>query len=217
MAVRAHALLAVDVVVFVLAERRLLTRLVAVRDGPCAGHWAFPGSLVGAGESLEEVAARELSVVAGADVHFEQLRTFGEPHRDPRRRVVSTAYLALAPSRDAIGVTARYAASEWMDVRTLPPLAYDHDQMAVAALDRLRSKLGYTSIVRTLLPAEFTLSELQSAYETILGRELDRRNFRRKIVATGLLAKASHRRRGPHKPAELFRFRERTVVAVDIL
>ena len=217
MAVRAHALLAVDVVVFVLAERRLRVRLVKIRDGPFAGRWAFPGSLVGAGESLEEVARRELDVQADADVHLEQLRTFGEPGRDPRGRIVSTAYLALAPKPDAIGAPSRYLACDWKDALALPRLAYDHDLMAEAAIERLRSKLGYTSIVRTLLPAEFTLTELQLAYEVILDRDIDRRNFRKKIDATGLLAAVGRRRRGPHRPAGLYRFRERAVVAVDIL
>lgn len=214
---RAHALLAVDVVVFVLAERELRTRIVRVRSGPFSGRWAFPGSLVGAGESLEEVARRELDLRPGADVHLEQLRTFGDPSRDPRARIVSTAYLALAPDPVVIGESSRYLASEWRDVRALPHLAYDHGAMAEAARERLCAKLGYTSIVRTLLPPEFTLSEMQSAYEVILGRKLDRRNFRKKIAATGLLVKVENRRRGAHRPADLFRFRERAVVSVDIL
>lgn len=213
---RAHALLAVDVVVFALVEGELRTRLVKIRDGAFRGRWAFPGGLVGADESLEEVALRELGATAGVDVHLEQLRTFGDPGRDPRGRVVATAYLGLVPDRRVVGESDRYLASTWADVRNLPPLAYDHETMAAAALERLRGKLGYTSIVRTLLPGEFTLGELQAAYEVILDRRLDRRNFRKKVAATGLLEEVGHRR-GPHRPAALYRFRERRLIAVDML
>lgn len=217
MADRAHALLAVDVVVFALVDRRLRVRLVKIRTGPFAGAWAFPGSLVGAGESLEDVARREVNAAGTVEVHLEQLRTFGDPQRDPRRRVVSTAYLALTPDQAAIGASDRYKACDWKDALGLPRLAYDHELMASAAVERLRSKLGYTNIVRTLLPEEFTLSELQVAYEVILDRALDRRNFRKKLDAAGLLAAVGRRRRGPHPPAELYRFRESRLVAVDIL
>ena len=214
---RAHALLAVDVVVFALVERQLRTRLVKIRGGSFDGEWAFPGGLVGADESLEEVARRELAAAPGADCHLEQLRTFGDPDRDPRGRVVATAYLGLVPDPAAIGASERYGAARWADVQALPTLAYDHEAMAAAALERLRGKLGYTSIVRTLLPPEFTLGELQSAYEVILGHELDRRNFRKKLAATGLLAEVGKRRRGAHRPAALYRFRERRLITVEIL
>jgi 8-oxo-dGTP diphosphatase len=214
---RAHALLAVDVVVFALVDGELRTRLVKIRDGPFAGGWAFPGGLVGADESLEAVALRELNVAPEVDVHLEQLRTFGDPERDPRGRVVATAYLGLVPDPAVVGESNRYEASCWADARNPPRLAYDHEAMAAAALERLRGKLGYTSIVRTLLPVEFTLSELQSAYEVILGRRLDRRNFRKKVAATGLLAELGRRRRGPHRPAALYRFREPRLITVDIL
>ncbi len=217
MAAGAHALLAVDVVVFSFIERRLCLRVVKIRNGAFAGSWAFPGSLVSAGESLEAVAYRELQASPAAEVHLEQLRTFGDPGRDPRGRIVSTAYLALAPDSEAIGTSKRYLECGWKDARALPRLAYDHNLMAEAAIDRLRSKLGYTNIVRTLLAEEFTLSELQVAYEVILDHPLDRRNFRKKLGATGMLELAGRRRRGPHPPAELYRFRQRRLIAVDIL
>jgi len=216
-AARAHALLAVDVVTFALVNRRLRVRVVKIRRGPFAGSWAFPGGLVGAGESLEDVARREVNAAPAVDVHLEQLGTFGDPDRDPSARIVSTAYLALTPDVAAIGASERYLACDWQDALRLPPLAYDHGVMAAAAIERLRGKLGYTSIVRTLLPEEFTLSELQLAYEVILDRALDRRNFRKKLDATGMLVASGKRRRGPHRPAELYRFRERRLVSVDVL
>ena len=213
-----HASLAVDVIVMTIAERRLLALLVKVRDGPFAGRWAFPGGLVGVGESLEDAAMRELSAQTGLrGIYLEQLRTFGDPDRDPRARVVSTAYLALVPERSAVLTGGRYAGGAWFPVTRLPPLAYDHDTMARAALERLRAKLEYTNIVYSLLPPEFTLSELQDVYEIILGRSLDRRNFRKKILATGLLRARSRQRHGPHRPAALYAFTRRKPMVVEML
>jgi len=214
---QAYAYLAVDVIVFTVDERDLKALLVKIRGGPFAGKWAFPGGMVGIAEPLDTAAERELTAQTGLDdLYLEQLRTFGKPDRDPRARVVSTAYFALAPRKAVRRSGGRYADVAWFPVRRLPPLAYDHDTMVAHALERLRSKLEYTNIVYSLLPAEFTLGELQDLYETILGRCLDRRNFRRKILATGLLRALPRQRRGPHRPATLYSFikRKPTVVAI---
>jgi len=217
MVTAAHALLAVDVVTLGFVGGALRTRLIEVAEGAFAGRWAFPGRLVGADESLEQVARRELNASDFARVHLEQLRTFGEPHRDPLARIVATAYLALVPDVALVGESGRYRRARWCDWRSLPLLAYDHAKMAAAASERLRAKLGYTNIVRALLPRDFTLSELQKAYEVILDRALDRRNFRKKLLATGMLESVGRRRGGAHRPAELYRFAEQRLVAVDIL
>ena len=217
-AAQAHAAIAVDVVIFAVGGDRLDTLLVKVRDGSFAGRWAFPGSLVGIGESLEEVARRELGLVTGeSGVYLEQLFTFGDPGRDPSARVVSTAYLALLPAEVAPRATGRYAEATWFPVARLPPLAYDHDAMAGRALERLRAKLAYSNIVYGLLPGEFTLGQLQEMYEIILGRALDRRNFRRKILGSGLLRAVGRQRRGAHRPASLYRFRRRAPTIVEML
>jgi 8-oxo-dGTP diphosphatase len=105
----------------------------------------------------------------------------------------------------------------WWPVRRLPPLAYDHGDVVRIAVTRLRAKLQYTNLVYTLLPPTFTLTELQAAYEAILGRRLDRRNFRKKILSTGLLAPLGRLRRGPHRPAALYRFRRRRPMTVALL
>ncbi len=218
MATAAHALLAVDVVTLGFVDGALCARLVEVREGAFAGEWAFPGGLVGADESLEEVARREIGVDAAESIYLEQLRTFGNPKRDPAARIVATAYLALVPD---VGLVAddsrRYRRSEWFDARRLPKLAYDHSEMAAEASERLRAKLGYTNIVRGLLPRAFTLSQLQTAYEIILDRSLDRRNFRKKLLSTGLLESIGRKTGGAHRPAELYRFAEQRLVTVDIL
>ncbi len=213
----AHALLAVDVVALALRAGVLCVRLVQVREGAFAGRWACPGSLVAADESLEEVAWREVGVERGSAVYLEQLGTFGEIGRDPRGRVVSTAYLVLVGDADSIGDSPRYDDWRWCAVGELPQLAYDHTAMVADAVARLRAKLGYTNIVRALLPRELTLGELQAAYEIVLGRSLDRRNFRKKLLATGLLERLDRKRGGAHRPAQLYRFREEELVAVEIL
>jgi 8-oxo-dGTP diphosphatase len=212
-----HAYVAVDVIVFTVDEQCLKALVVKLGQGPFAGRWAFPGGLVGIDEPLDSAARRELTAQTGLDnLYLEQLRTFGDPNRDPRARVVSTAYFALAPYKAVGRAGGKYAEVDWFPVDRLPRLAYDHNRMALCALDRLRAKLQYTNIVYGLLSEQFTLGELQDLYEIIIGRPLDRRNFRRKIFATGLLKALSAQRRGPHRPAVLYSFisREPTLVAM---
>jgi 8-oxo-dGTP diphosphatase len=212
-----HAYIAVDVVVFTVDEERLKALAVKLGQGPFAGRWAFPGGLVGIDEPLDRAARRELTAQTGLEnLYLEQLRTFGDPERDPRARVVSTAYFALTPHKAVGQAGGKYAEVSWFHVDRLPPLAYDHNRMALCALDRLRAKLQYTNIVYGLLSEQFTLGELQHLYEIIIGRRLDRRNFRRKILGTGLLKALPAQRRGPHRPAVLYSFisREPTLVAM---
>lgn len=207
---------AVDVVVFTVApasngqKPRLLALLVKVKEGPFAGRWAFPGGRVPAAETLDEAARRELSSQTGlARVFLEQLYTFGDPGRDPGGRVVSVAYFALVPAAPALRQVARYAEAAWFPVRALPPLAYDHDRVARVAVRRLRAKLGYSNVAWSLLPPEFTLGDLERLYEAILGRRLDRRNFRKKALALGQLRPLGRLRRGPHRPGALYAFASR--------
>lgn len=212
-------LVAVDVVIFTIAGGALQALLVEVKSGPFAGRWAFPGGLVPVGEAPEATATRELLAQTGiADVYLEQLRTFGDPGRDPQAHVVSVAYFALVASKgEARADNPKYRRMQWVPVRGLPSLAYDHNQLAACALGRLQSKLAYTNIVYSLLPREFTLGELQEIYEVILGRRLDRRNFRKKILALGLLRPLHRHRRGPHRPAQLYAFTRREPMNVEML
>lgn len=214
----AHPYVAVDVVVFAIADGTLEVLLVRVGEGPHAGRWAFPGGLVGLGESLDQAAMRALTRKTGLKgLYLEQLRTFGDPGRDPRGRVVSTAYFALVSRKDAVRTSRRYAGVGWFPFRSLPELAYDHRAVARCALARLRAKLAYTNIVYGLLPREFTLGELQGIYEIILGRPLDRRNFRKKILGAGLLRPLFKQRHGAHRPAQLYSFVRRRPMQVSVL
>lgn len=204
----ASVAVAVDVVPFGMRDGRLHAALF-----PVGAHlFAFPGGRVQAEESLDVAARRCLDRHLSPEESFlEQLYAFGEPGRDPSSRVVSVAYLALLPQTEASGEL------QWFPVGELPPLAYDHGAVAEKALERLRGKLAYTNIAFGLLADGFTLAELQKVYETILSRTLDRRNFRKKVLALELVHPLGQVRHGPHRPAELFRFAERRLGTVETL
>jgi 8-oxo-dGTP diphosphatase len=211
---------AVDTVLFAIESGRLKTYLVQLRRGPGRGRWAFAGGLVRTGEMLDEAARRELAASTGiVDAYFEQLFTFGDPSRDPHAHVVSVAYMALIgdPRRVAAPPGAKYVAGRWFEVSALPALAYDHAQMAEYALRRLKARLEYTNIACNLLPETFTFAELETLYATILERPIDRRNFRRRILSMGILRRLGATRRGPHRPAALYSFAQRSPQVVEML
>jgi 8-oxo-dGTP diphosphatase len=179
-----------------------------------------PGGRVGFDETLEKAARRHLATQSGVrGIYLEQLYTFGSPGRDPHGRVVSVAYFALIPhgGRFQGRRAGEYPDAAWRRVAGLPALAYDHGAVVRTALARLRAKLRYTNLVYGLLPPSFTLGELQEMYEAMLGRTLDRRNFRKKILSLGLLRRAHGVRRGPHRPATLYAFRRRRPMMIEIL
>lgn len=208
----------VDVVIFSLIEDQLQVLLVRRKQWPFAGMWAIPGGFIRMTESLEEAAARELAEETGVhDVYMEQLYTFGAPDRDPRTRVITVAYFALVPAGAVRDPRAGSDAAEtgWWPVQALPELAFDHRKILDYALTRLRYKLEYTSVGFELLPDVFTLSELQYAYELILGESLDKRNFRRKILTADILEDTGQlRREGEGRPARLYRYRDDAVAEV---
>lgn len=199
----------VDVVMMSLRQRDLQVLLVKRRAWPYEGMWAIPGGFVNIDESLEEAAKRELQEETGVQhVYLEQLYTFGDPGRDPRTRVITVVYFALLDS-ERLQVRAADDAVEvgWFSVYDLPPLAFDHAKILEYTLNRLRGKLNYTTIAFSLLPEQFTLHELQRVYEIILHRRLDKRNFRKKIVSTGILEDTGAKKmEGTHRPARLYRF-----------
>lgn len=193
-----------DIVVLTVDE--VLSVLLVERGAaPFAGALALPGGFVQPDESVADAARRELveeTGIAEADltgVHLEQLATFGEPDRDPRMRVVSTAYLALSPTKPEPTPGSDAAAARWVSVDEAleGPLAFDHAEILAAGVERARSKLEYTTLATSLAGAEFTMGELQLVYETTWGCSLERANFRRKVLATqGFVAKTRRRRVG---------------------
>jgi len=198
----------VDIVIFTLREGSLQVLLVKRGAPPFEGQYAIPGGFIRGDESLEEAALRELHEETGVrNVFLEQLYTFGDPKRDPRGRVITVAYYALIAS-DKLSLVAGADAAEaqWFPASSVPPLAFDHKSILDYALERLRNKLEYTTVGFQLLPEKFTLGELQAVYEVILGRPLDKRNFRRKLALLGILKPLREWQRTGRKPAQLFRF-----------
>lgn len=200
----------VDIVIFTIRDSRLKVLLIKRGIPPFKDCYAVPGGFVLEDESLDAAALRELKEEAGvADVYLEQLYSFGDPKRDPRGRVVTVAYYALIPTGHEVKAGSDASSAEWRDAGDLPKLAFDHRQIVDYAVERLRNKLEYTTAGFTLLPEQFTLSELQGVYEAILGKKLDKRNFRKKLELLGVLKPSSAWRKTGRKPARLYSFSAR--------
>jgi len=201
----------VDLVIFTVNEDVLKAMLVRRAEMPYSGYWSLPGGFLKVGESLEDAAIRVLEEKTGVEnVYFEQLYTFGEPDRDPRTRVITVAYFALIPwkhlnqpeSKKIVDLT-------WHPVDQLPKLAFDHREILKYAVRRLRAKVSYSNIVYGLMPKQFRLSELQKMYEVIINDDLDKRNFRKRMLATGLLQETGKKDlNGAHRPAKLYQFKK---------
>lgn len=198
----------VDCVVFGHVEGALKVLLIRRGIQPYKDHWALPGGFVRLDESLEAAARRELAEETGVrDVFLEQLYTFGEPARDPRERVISVAYYALVDldSHPTIADTDA-AESRWFSLEAVPNLAFDHGRILETARERLRAKVRYQPIGFELLPRKFTLSQLQTLYETVLGEKLDKRNFRKRVADLGLLKPLKEFTQGVGRPARFHEF-----------
>jgi 8-oxo-dGTP diphosphatase len=206
----------VDLIIFTLRQDQLQVLLIKRKHWPFEGMWALPGGFVCMDESLEKAARRELEEETGVrDVYLEQLYTFGDPGRDPRTRVITVAYFALISSDQLELCAATDAADvDWFRAANPPPLAFDHADILRYAVTRLRYKLEYSAVGFQLLPAEFTLTELQTTYEIVLDEKLDKRNFRRRILQAGVLEETGSYRMGEHRPAKLYRFRDEAVAEV---
>lgn len=224
---------AVDVVLLTADEAGLVTLLLPRKDHPFQGGFALPGGFVKMDESLDDAARRVLDEKIGLSrVFLEQLYTFGSPRRDPRTRVISVAYYALVsrprsaearPPRDAAPVWGRievpWEGETGGPVLVKQPedgsamvLAFDHAHILGMAVKRLRGKLDYTPIGFQLLPERFTLLDLQTVHETILGRPVNKDSFRRRMLASGQLEATGEHQQGAGRPAELYRFVRRSAV-----
>jgi 8-oxo-dGTP diphosphatase len=199
--------LTVDVVVFTFEDSVLKVLLTQRGRAPYSGRLALPGGFVGEREPLEKAALRELKEETGLRlVSAEQIGCFGDPHRDPRGRVVSVAHFALVAAGRPLRAGSDAAAAKWWPVKKLPPLAFDHSRIVRSAFERLRHKLEYTTAGFQLLPRKFSLPQLQTLYEAVLGHQLDKRNFRKKMSLLGILKPLNEWRRTGRKPARLYAF-----------
>jgi len=222
-----HPSVTVNVALLTADEGVLKVLLLKRDEHPERGKWSLPGGFVGMNESLEQTVERVLSTKVGLkNIFLEQLYTFGEPDRDPRTRVITVSYYALV---DAAKLSRSLTANgdsqlaalevpwtgetggpvEAVDESKQPlPLAFDHAGILGLAVKRLRGKLDYVPIGFELLPRRFTLRQLQTIHETILGRKLNKDSFRRRMTASGLIAPTGQREKDvEHRPAELYRFK----------
>jgi 8-oxo-dGTP diphosphatase len=204
----------VDLVIFTIADDDLKVLLIRRGSEPFKGCWALPGGFVEIDESLESAAARELKEEVGVtNVYLEQLYTFSAPKRDPRGRVISVAYFALMDAgREKIVAASDAADAQWCSVfnpKLGGKLAFDHKKILDYAVWRLRNKIEWTTVGYELLPKKFTLSQLQRVYEIILQKPVDKRNFRKKILAQGQIQELNETRSDvAHRPARLYSFRQ---------
>lgn len=212
-------ILTVDSVIFQLIDNELFVLLIERQRDPFQGAWALPGGYNPVGETTHDAQARILHAKAGIEVKklklIEQLYTFDTVARDPRGHAVSVTYMGLG--KDLIPEGSKTTENpEFFPVNNLPQLAYDHEKIIKYAHDRLQSKITYTNAVFAMLDPVFTLTELQTAYEAILGRPLDKRNFRKKFLSLDLIHETSEmRREGAHRPARLYAFNKTSLEALS--
>ena len=204
--------LTVDSVVFGYKEGEISVLLIKRKYEPFKGKWAIPGGFVKNEESLEQAAERELHEETGVKINFlEQLYTFGKPSRDPRSRIVSVAYFGLLRP-DGLKIFASTDAKDvkWFNIKEMPKLSFDHKEILGLAIKRLQAKITYEPIGFELLNKKFPFSDLEKLYTTLLGREIDRRNFRKKFLKLNILDELDELNlKGQGRPAKLFKFNQK--------
>jgi 8-oxo-dGTP diphosphatase len=204
--------LSVDAVVFGYEEGKISVLLIKRKYDPFKGQWAIPGGFVLDDESLEEAVERELREETGIKINYlEQLYTFGKTKRDPRSRVVSVAYFGLIkPSAFKIFASTDAEEVQWFKITELPSLSFDHDEILKLAIARLQGKITYEPLGFELLDNKFPFSDLEKLYTTLLGRSIDRRNFRKKILSLNILDELDEKlSKGSGRPANLFKFNDK--------
>ena len=198
-----------DIVIFTIEAWTLKVLLIKRANEPFINQWALPGGFILNDEDPEIAAKRVLRKKAGIkDVYLEQLYTFGGSGRDPRGKILTISYFALAPKENInIKESPGTQTPTFIEIKKLPNIAFDHNRIIIYALKRLRSKLEYTNVVYSLLPTYFTFNQLQKAYEIILDRKLDKRNFRKKFMLLKLIKPTRKVLTGERqRPAKLYRF-----------
>lgn len=204
--------LAVDSVVFGYYNQKLEVLLIQPKYGDFQHLWALPGGFIKNTETLTEAVVRELKEETGVKLSYlEQLATFGAVNRDPRFRVVTVAYLGLSnPKNHVLKADTDAKDVNWFCIDNLPELAYDHAEIIQTAIERLKRKVKYEPIGFDLLNKKFSFSELEQLYQTILSRKLDRRNFRKKILALDLLDETGEMSKPKNgRPAMLYSFNKK--------
>lgn len=196
----------VDVVILTLKNNAIQVLLVKRLNEPFKGKWAIPGGYIQLSENLDEAAVRILKEKTNVDnIYLEQLYTFGDPNRHPNGRVITCAYFALVRAGDLSVVTNDEL--EWFKVSDLPPLAFDHKEIIEYSMKRTRERLEICPVAYQLLNEKFSLTEMQKAYELVMCKQLDKRNFRKKAVTTeGLVELDEYTKSSSKRPARLYKF-----------
>ncbi|HEX5154276.1 MAG TPA: NUDIX domain-containing protein [Parafilimonas sp.] len=213
--------LAADAIVFAYSKNEGISVLLIKRKyEPFKDLWAIPGGFVLDDESLEEAVVRELQEETGITVtYLEQLYTFGDVNRDPRKRVVSVAYFAIVKSSQFQQLKASTDAEEakWFSIEQLPQLAFDHKQILTVAIERIRTKIRYEPIGFELLDKKFAFADLEKLYISLLGRDIDRRNFSKKILSLDVLEETGEHAKsdGKGRPSKIYRFNKKRYQALQ--
>jgi len=206
--------IAVDAVVFGYSKEEGINLLLVKRlYNPFKGRWVLPGGFIKEDESLEKAVERELQEETGIKINYlEQLYTFGKVNRDPRKRIISVTYFGLVNKNRFLKLKASTDAEEanWFSISELPNLAFDHNEIVETAIKRLRAKLEYEPIGFELLEKKFPFSDLEQLYTMLLDREIDRRNFKKKIMKLGIVEELDEKeeRSGSGRPGKLYRFKK---------
>lgn len=200
--------ISIDAIIFGFDKEKLKLLLIKRNFNPCKGQWSLMGGFLKPEESLNQTAERVLFQLTGLkDIYLEQLFAFGEQTRDPADRVVSVAYYALINTEKYNEIENSDYTARWFDINSIPGLIFDHNEMVNMALERLRTKSRTKPIGFELLPDKFTIPQLQKLYEAINQSQLDKRNFRKKILSLGILKRLDEKdKEGSKKGAYLYRF-----------
>lgn len=209
--------LSIDCLIFGFKDGRLDILLVKHGEGIRKGSWALPGGWITYGESVDDAALRLLTSLTGiSNIYLEQLKAFGDPHRYPTKRVVTVAYYALV-NEESYSLIPGFTASDvqWYNIHEVPPLVYDHNQILEYGFKQLKHKVRHEPLGFNLLPAKFTLLQLQELYEAILETKLDKSNFRRKLAKMKLLINCKEKQKDvSHRAAALYKFDKRVYVTL---
>jgi len=206
---------AVDAIVFGYSREQGVSILLIQRKyPPFKNAWAIPGGFLLTDETLEDAVRRELREETGIEVNYlEQLYTFGDPHRDPRKRVISIAYFALVKSSQFQQLNASTDAenAQWFNFKELPELAFDHKEILHTAIERIRAKIRYQPIGFELLDRKFPFADLEKLYIALLDRDIDRRNFSKKMLALGILDETNEfaKSEGKGRPSKMYQFNKK--------
>jgi len=201
----------VDAIVFGYnRDQGISVLLIKRKIEPYIHEWALPGGFVLDHETLEDAVERELKEEAGISINYlEQLFTFGKPDRDPRTRIISIAYFGLVKSADyKLFASTDASAADWFNIYELPKLAFDHKDIVEKAIARLRAKITYEPIGFELMDEKFLFSDLEQLYMKLLGHDIDRRNFKRKVMSLGLVVELDEKgvSVGAGRPGKLYSF-----------